>query len=356
MRILFLSSFVEKSHNGAAIYAQLFIKWAKSKGHQLDVISIERNPEFIQIQEPSTNIPILYHKKLSKKIYEEITKLDYVAYDLIYFNNIIEASHTLKKLSHPNIQGFLHDSQYMNDVYPYQSFKRKIFRNALKRIERKAINVLQKIHTNSEQMKFQIHSVYKSPLVKIEYLYFSSLDLLPKEKVKSEFYTILFIKTNYVSGGLYTLLNACNKLPFSTKVIAVGPDEKHHSEIKSAFPKLTINLHSYKSRSDINTLFAETDVFITPAFTEPMGIGNLEAMSMDVPVIGNSVEGVKEIGEKSKAILLFNKNDSSDLAEKILQIKDDKKLKRSLIENGRLFIKKHLEEKTIFKKYDQLFS
>lgn len=355
MRILFSSSFVYKSHNGAAIFAQLFIKWAISNDHHLDVISIETTPDFHHIDEPSSNIPIHYQRKLSKSIYDKIKSLDYASYDLIFFNNIIEASYTLKKLTHSNIQGFLHDSQYMNDVYPHQNIKRKLFRRALKSIEKKAINKLKKVHTNSVQMKKQIHQTYKTPINKISFLYFSSLDLFPKVRIQKEAFTILFIKTNYVSGGLFTLLNACNKLPFPTNIIAVGPDEKSHPEIKSAYPDLSIKLYNYKSRSDIHLLFSETDVFITPAITEPMGIGNLEAMKMDVPVIGNSVEGIKEIGEKSKAILLFKKNDSDDLAKKIIQLNEDDKLKRALIENGRKFIKTHLEKEIIFNKFNQLF-
>ncbi len=353
MRILFSSSFVNQSHNGAAIFAQLFLKWAQRYKHHVDVISIEKNEGFIEVLEPSIKTPIHFQRKLSKAIYQKIKSLNYNSYDLIFFNNIIEAEFTVKNRIHNNVQGFLHDSQYMNDVYPHQSFRRKLFRMILKNIEKRTINKLNKVHTNSEQMKAQIHKFYKTPLNKLSYFYFSSLDLHPKVKMKNSEFSILFVKTNYISGGLITLLNACKTLSFPNKIIAIGPPKEAQKELKNQFPNQSIEFHSYKRRNEIGHLFSQADVFITPAFTEPMGIGNMEAMKMDIPVIGNNLEGVKEIAEISKAILLFEKNNAIDLALKITTLKDDEKLKRNLVINGRKFVEDYLSEDVIFENFQK---
>ncbi len=354
MRILFSSSYVYKSHNGAAIFAQLFLKWAEENSHTVDVVSIENNDTFIQVNQQASAFPIIYQKNISKAIYSKIKSLDYSSYDLIYFNNVIESAVSVKKLDHKNIIGFLHDSQYMNDVYPHQTIKRKLFRKILKGIEKRAISKLKKVHTNSEQMLDQINKIYSCPKDKIEFLYFSSLDLHPKVKIPTSHFTILFIKTNYTSGGLFTLLNAVQKLSFPSKVIAVGPAKKDHELIRNKYSEINITFHAYKSRSDIGVLFAESDVFITPAFSEPMGIGNFEAMKMDVPVIGNDIEGIREIAQKSKAILLFKSNDADDLALKIQELKSDDKLKRELIQNGRKFIKEKLAKDIVFEKLNRI--
>ncbi len=354
MRILFYSSFIHKSHNGAAIFAQLFLQWAEESKHHVDVISIEEKETFIKVEEPISKTPIIFQKQLSKNIYTKICELDFKSYDLIYFNNVIEASHTVKKLEHKNIKAFLHDSQYMNDVYPDQNIKRKYFRRILKNIERKTIKKLKEIHTNSKQMKNQIHSVYNIELNKINYLYFSSFDLEKKESKKNKEFTILFIKTNYLSGGLITLLNACKKLNFKNKIIAIGPDESVHDSLKEKYSSLNLELLSYVPRNKMAIYFSQSDVFITPAFTEPMGIGNLEAMEMEIPVIGNNVEGVKEIAEKSDAILLFEKNNAEDLAIKITELKQNPKLQNQLIENGKRFVKEELNKKRIFQYLDEI--
>ncbi len=354
MRILFSSSFIYKSQNGAAIFAQLFLRWAEKRNHEVDVLSIEDHPSFLSIEKPRYGP--LFPLKLSSTIARKIQTLDPTSYDVLYFNNIIEASSSIRRIKHPHIMGFLHDSQYMNDVFPNVTWKRKAFRSILKRIEKRTINGLSKVHTNSQQMKDQIHRVYKKPLSTIDYCYFSSLDAGPLVRVQKEVFTILFIKSNYVSGGLFTLLNACTKLTFPHKIIVVGPPSSHHSKIKADYPTLQLDLHDYAHRDEINLLFARTDVFITPAFTEPMGIGNFEAMQRDIPVIGNDVEGVKEIAQHSNAILLFEKNNSEDLALKIALLKNDQKLSRTLIQNGRNFIMEHINEKIIFQHFDRMIS
>lgn len=354
MRILFSSSFVFKSHNGAAIFAQLFLQWAKENSHVVDVLSIEENEDFIAVSPPTSSLPILFQKQLSSSIYNRISSLDYKNYDLIYFNNVIEASESIKRLDHPRIYAFLHDSQYMNDVYPLQSFKRKLYRFFLKNIERKSIARLHKVHTNSEQMIQQINKIYNCPLEKLSYLYFTSLDLEPVVKIPHNQFTILFIKTNFLSGGLITLLDAIKTLDFPVRLITVGPTEKAIADLVTKFPSISIENHPYASRSRIKILFAESDLFVTPAFTEPMGIGNFEAMKMEVPVIGNDIEGVSEIARKSQAILLMKPNDSSDLATKISEIKNNDQLRQELILAGRKFLTEHLSKEVIFSRLTEM--
>ena len=354
MRILFISSFVHKSHNGAAIFAQLFLQWAKENKHHIDVLSTENHPSFIHVAPSKKRFPVLHQYDISHKYYSAIKALDHASYDIIYFNNVIESYYTTLNLDHNNIFAFLHDSQYMNDVYPQQSFKRRLFRYFLRNIERKSIANLAQVHTNSEQMSNQVKLIYDCGSHKVSYFYFSSLDLHPKEKASPDMFTILFIRSNYVSGGLFTLLDACEKLAFPYRLVLLGPPKEDHEQIKSRSSAAEIVLFDYKTRAEIPGVFSQADVFVNSAFTEPMGIGNFEAMKMGVPVIGNDVEGISEIAKASEAILLFNANNAGDLATKITSLKNDTVLKEKLIANGKNFVTNTLSKELIFSALSRL--
>ncbi len=354
MRILFISSFVHKSHNGAAIFAQLFVQWAMENRHHIDVLSTENHPGFIHVAPSNKRFPVLHQYDISYKYYSAIKALDHASYDIIYFNNVIESYYTALKLDHNNIFAFLHDSQYMNDVYPKQSFKRKFFRYFLRNIERKSIANLAQVHTNSEHMSKQVKLLYDCASHKVSYFYFSSLDLHPKKKDTDDIFTLLFIKTNYISGGLFTLIDACNQLNFPYRLIILGPPKKDHDSIKSKVSTNDVIIYDYKSREEIPNLFSRAHVYVNPAFTEPMGIGNFEAMWMEVPVIGNDLEGIAESAENSNAILLFKKNDATSLASKIGELKSDPKLRQNLIDNGKQFVLSKLNRAVVFQQISQL--
>ena len=60
-----------------------------------------------------------------------------------------------------------------------------------------------------------------------------------------------------------------------------------------------------------------------------------EAMAAKVPVISTSVVGVKdEVIFNHKNSLLVNDSDKIDLADKILQIKNNQELKNELVKNA----------------------
>jgi len=86
--------------------------------------------------------------------------------------------------------------------------------------------------------------------------------------------------------------------------------------------------------SDMCWFYSLIDCFIIPSHFEPMGITEMEAQSMGVPVIASNVDGLNEIVSNNENGLLFEVGNVSDLLEKIRFVCEDEVLRNKLIKNG----------------------
>jgi glycosyltransferase involved in cell wall biosynthesis len=74
------------------------------------------------------------------------------------------------------------------------------------------------------------------------------------------------------------------------------------------------------------------EFFVFPSLYEGFGLPLLEAMGMGCPVLSSSASSLPEVA--GDAALYFNPRDSSDLAEKLLQIASSPSLRAFLVERG----------------------
>lgn len=79
---------------------------------------------------------------------------------------------------------------------------------------------------------------------------------------------------------------------------------------------------------------AALDLFVLPSVNEPFGIVLLEAMAMGLPVVSTRAGGVPDIIEDGVTGLLAEPGDEKSLASAIEKVLDDKKLRKSLAQNG----------------------
>ena len=93
-------------------------------------------------------------------------------------------------------------------------------------------------------------------------------------------------------------------------------------------------------RTDLRTYYSIADVFVHPAiWQEPFGRTLLEAMSFGIPLIVSNVGAPPQIVEN--AGLIFKSGDVEDLKRKIELIIDNDKLRKKMIVNCAVTIKKY---------------
>lgn len=86
--------------------------------------------------------------------------------------------------------------------------------------------------------------------------------------------------------------------------------------------------------SEIPTYMSAADVFVLPSISEGLGLVILEALATGVPVVASRVGGIPDILIHEHNGLLVEPRDVEGLAEAIVRILSDEKLKKRLTEGG----------------------
>jgi glycosyltransferase involved in cell wall biosynthesis len=90
------------------------------------------------------------------------------------------------------------------------------------------------------------------------------------------------------------------------------------------------------------------DIFVMPGREEVPGLGALEALAMERPVVLSNVVGAEEIVGKKEFGLLVRPEDAFDLQAKILNLLENPSQRLSMGANGRQHALKHFDKRTRF--------
>lgn len=93
-----------------------------------------------------------------------------------------------------------------------------------------------------------------------------------------------------------------------------------------------IKFYEKISDEELGGLYAGSLAFVTPSLIEGFGLPGLEAMAMGTPVIAADSSCLPEI--YGNAALFFRPEDVQDLTKKIMEIKNDPKLRNKYITRG----------------------
>ncbi len=86
---------------------------------------------------------------------------------------------------------------------------------------------------------------------------------------------------------------------------------------------------------DVPRFMAALDIFVLPSFAETYGLVVIEAMAMEKPVIATNAGGVPEILVNGKTGLLVEPRNTAAIADAIVKILDDEKLRDNLARAAR---------------------
>lgn len=119
------------------------------------------------------------------------------------------------------------------------------------------------------------------------------------------------------------------------QLLMVGEGElKCQTEEKIKELRVEERVYFSDFRQDIPELLAAIDIYCLPSRWEGLPIGLLEAMAMGKAVIATQVNGSKEVIQHEENGLLIDPEQPKALAEAILRLQHDKKLKKKIQQNA----------------------
>ena len=97
------------------------------------------------------------------------------------------------------------------------------------------------------------------------------------------------------------------------------------------------------------------DLFVMPSRYEGLSLAMIEAMACGLPIIASDVRGLKDYITNEQNGLLFPVGDYKALAERILQLANNRKLRSKLSQGARESFEKEYDMRKNIRSIDMLF-
>ena len=190
--------------------------------------------------------------------------------------------------------------------------------------------------------------------------------------------TVVFVGRITRQKGLPYFLRAAQLLPDDVQLVlcAGAPDTP---EIAAEVEGLVAELRARRSgvvlisemlpQPEVAAILSSAQVFITPSVYEPLGIVNLEAMALGLPVVGTATGGIPDVivdGETGYLVPIEQVQDGTgtpldpetferDMADRLVRVLDDPELGRRMGAAGLVRAREHFSWEAIGVKTADLY-
>ena len=340
MKILFITNYLKVG--GISSYLLTLTGGLKQKGHQIYLASSggEMEDDFIQAGVTLFKVPLKTKNEISPKILFSFWKLKKIArkldIDLIHSH-----SRTTQVLG--NLLGRALIKPHIFTCHGF--FKPKISRRIFGCWGQRVIAI-------SQQVKEHLIIDFKLDEHKISVVHngidiqkfgdFSSRDNLRRKLAgQSDFLVGIIARLADVKGHIY-LIQAMPKVIKNfpnTKLLIIGQGKMKKVLIRQVnglgLKNSVLFIPEIKNTKD---LLAAMDIFVMPSLQEGLGLALMEAMAQGLAVVGSAVGGIKTLIKDKLNGLLVAPADSAALAQAIITLLGDAKLRRVLGIQAREFI------------------
>ncbi|QHT66080.1 glycosyltransferase family 4 protein [Rhodocytophaga rosea] len=353
MKILLCTNSFENVVNGPAKFANLILEINQLyPQHQIHILTEDITAErpyvhkaelrFSRLFKPfSQFLRMFVYHRYAQKIYKTFP------YDVLVYNNAFIGLWSAMVSKQP-VVGMVNDDNnltvsWQNFKFNQLSIKQLIF----KQFEKLAVHFDQLVISNSHYLTQQLINAYYLNPEKICLLY-KAVDLSKIEyKAERSFalpIKILFVKADYVRGGLPVLAKSLKKLNHIQFLLTIiGPHHKFEKHIYTLFENnshIKINFLAEQSQKNVYEQMCTHDIFCVPSLKEALGVANIEALAFGIPVVSTYTGGIPEVLDNGKNGWLANSNDAEDLAIQLSSCISNEPERNQKSANGRKFIEK----------------
>ena len=222
-------------------------------------------------------------------------------------------------------------SAWGSDIY---LFPKRNFVNFF--IMKKIINKSHKVFSTSNAMKNEIVENFKRDDIQV-IPFGIDIDLFKPSKTKTEKFVVGTIKSIEKHNGIDCFLEAVemiiHKHNKNIEFIIVGKGtEQKLMEKKASDLKIgnNVNFLGFVPHHKTIDYFNELSIFVAVSTRESFGVSVLEAAACEIPSITSNIGGLVEVNKNGETGLIINPNNPKELAEAIIKLYENNKLRKIL--------------------------
>lgn len=354
MKILLCTNTFQNITNGPTKFADfLYRKCNGSDGLEVYILSEDISDEGERLYRCNIGsfkkfLPLATVYRMVKYYYKSRQLNKVHQFDFVIYNNAIYG--LVHAFFSPNVIGMINDYNNQRNIssvsfFNYAYVKKSIF----KYFEKKAITYSHLILTNSDFLTNQLATAYPGKANKIFRLY-KGIEInenLPKnnsswnvEGLKE--IKVLFLKNDFITGGIKILAESLSLINLPFCVTIVGPDLKYSEQIKAWFTSSNIRLsiEGRQTQKNVFKYMASHHIFCVPSLQEALGVANLEALNVGIPVVSSNTGGIPEALNYGKCGFLSETGSAVSLSKSLKDCLYKKEEREYKVANGFEYVKK----------------
>ena len=348
MRILFCTNVFEVVENGPVKFANLLLQINEQyPQHELHVLTEDLAAprrfvhkvfmrHFIKVSPFSQFVRMISYHRAAMRL-RQTYPFEVLVYNnaLVGFWSVHRFENTFVMINDDN--NLSASFSWWQTISTFSGLKRFVFKSVEALTARKSKSII----VNSDYLRELVAGTYRISRQKVHRLYkavevpddsLSALPIDPSAPIR-----VLFVKNDYLRGGMSTLLEALSLLPYHFVLTIAGPalsdQEKIISLVKSYSNVEGIFLGKVPQQS-VKNLLKESHIFCVPSYREALGVDNMEAMAQRVPVISTDVGGIPEVLDYGRCGWLVPVQDAPALADAIEDCISDSDLRAIKVANA----------------------
>jgi len=276
-------------------------------------------------------------------------------YDFIIFNNSIFAHKYKGELPYL----VMVNDEKLISLKPFLRFD-FLRRSLHRRIEKSSVEAAPKIIVNSEYIKGKLLSAYNVDSSSVHTL-LKGISLKDKkehyvhrELIRSIEVKVLFVKNDYLIGGLIELVKALESLnEYKFDLTIAGSESKELNRLIYS-DNIKVTVKGMIPNDQVIDLMYKQDILSIPSRFEPLGVAIMEGLAVGIPVVTTNQGGLPEVTNNGEFVWECEPNNSNSIANKILECIENPELRKSKSEEGRRFVRSKFNFETVEKRLLEL--
>lgn len=172
-------------------------------------------------------------------------------------------------------------------------------------------------------------------------------------------FRLLFVGRFQGQKNLPYLLQECSRLPSGSFELHLVGDGPVAAELRALAEQLGLGpaviWHGWLPRAALRDIYQSVDCFINPSLYEGMPNVVLEAMACALPVIASNIPGNEDLVSHGKTGLLFDLQNSSELASHLRALASDRALGQRMGRAARIVAATDYSWRNVAQRYAALF-